>query len=382
MEKMPMGFSWAPCIAQRTSNTLVRGCGLCWVDNFLILGKDAEDYGQKRNTFLERARSVGLKLDDVELAPRRGGTALGVEFDLIQKRYRMDPQWVARTIEKLGSFQKENAISILDLYTVCGTLIWRSQVMGEKLCKIPHIMALLGAAAKRVAAGGWWTDLIPIPKEAALEFTGELNALQENRWKDRLQIPEGDTAQVWSDASNSYSMYMVLFRGVVMAAERKEVPAGEHIYYSELKVAVDGVTRAYELGFRKIQENIDNAPAGQALERGVSTNFSANRILQRIPHDALLTVKWWSTIEQLADPWTREKDGVLRPLPAVGQYMTEPAAPQGTGASQATVYEGTETKETRQATNLKGEGKYASKIFLNGHANAQGKNFSRRTNVG
>jgi hypothetical protein len=36
MNSLPMGWSWAPAVAQAISNALVKGCGLAWVDRGLL----------------------------------------------------------------------------------------------------------------------------------------------------------------------------------------------------------------------------------------------------------------------------------------------------------------------------------------------------------
>ena len=41
---LPMGFSWAPCIAQRIANTLIADHGVAWVDNFFVLGTSTENF--------------------------------------------------------------------------------------------------------------------------------------------------------------------------------------------------------------------------------------------------------------------------------------------------------------------------------------------------
>ena len=81
---MPMGWSWAPAIAQRVSNRLVRGLGLAWVDNFFIYANTKEDLERRCSEFRSRAISTRLALDDMTLAPTQKAHVLGMEINLTE----------------------------------------------------------------------------------------------------------------------------------------------------------------------------------------------------------------------------------------------------------------------------------------------------------
>ena len=52
MAKMLMGFSWAPAIGQRAANVLVRGLGMAWVDNFILVADTKEELAEKACEFV------------------------------------------------------------------------------------------------------------------------------------------------------------------------------------------------------------------------------------------------------------------------------------------------------------------------------------------
>jgi len=99
--RMPMGFSFAPCIGQRCANVLIRDLGRAWVDNFLVMAKTQEQYEKNRATFLERCAKVGKPLDSTDLTPQRQFCSLGVAFDLDTKLYKLDPEWAEKSSTKL-----------------------------------------------------------------------------------------------------------------------------------------------------------------------------------------------------------------------------------------------------------------------------------------
>ena len=67
---LPMGFSWAPGIAQRIANVIIADHGIAWVDNFFVLGTSLDDFAEHRDAFLSRADAANLLLDDHVMASR------------------------------------------------------------------------------------------------------------------------------------------------------------------------------------------------------------------------------------------------------------------------------------------------------------------------
>jgi hypothetical protein len=325
MLAMPMGWSWAPSIGQRVANTLVRDCGLAWVDNFLITGKDRETFESARSKFLERVKSSGLQLDSEELQPQKEFVALGIDFDIGKKQYRMDPKWVAKVMTKWDN-ELDKQFTNQDAYALAGALLWRCQVLKKRLCTMPHTLSEMGRIGRRITAGETWEHTADISQELREEWRTELKSVEENpwvRWGGESRTP---TAHVWSDASDHYWCFLLFEDNKVVCAKRGSVKEGLHIYYSELSAALGGIVAAQRRGHTTIGVHIDNAPAAMALRRGLSTNFKANRWLGAISH-LDLDVHWVPSAEQLADPYTRATSGPQRtdllPLPIIGTSITE-----------------------------------------------------------
>lgn len=317
---MCMGWSWAPAIGQRVSNVLIRGCGISWVDNFIVLGTSIDDYRTKRKRFLGRVRDVNLELDDYTIQPQSDLYALGIHFDLKQKRYRMDPKWVEKAERKLTPLVNSDELSFKDLYIIAGSLIWRSQVCNVHLCKMPHLLEAMGKVGKKVSETGNWEEKMSWSDNSQLqnEILSELNLLQKNEWvyhKNRMP----PTAQIWSDAADQYWCYLIFEKDKLVAAERGMTREEDHIFYSELAAAIRGIARAEERGHNHVLSMVDNQPASMALRRGLSTNFKANRWLGAIA-TMERTVEWVPSEQMLADPYTRTDPmtGMLIPLPPLG----------------------------------------------------------------
>ena len=302
MTKIPMGFSWAPCIAQRISNVLMRNIGLAWVDNYIIVGKTPEDFESNRRIFLERIDPVtgcNVVVDDTELKPVRNGETLGIEVNLETKTYRMSPKWA----------EKVAARGIPELWTPrafsqsMGGIIWCSHVTRRGLCMQPHLMSVLGDMMRKIALRQIkWDDDFPVTDAAKSEMVDVLRHIEKN---EPIQWREGGIPdmEIWSDASDTHAAYLIIQYQEVIASLVRET-RGEHIFLEELSIALDAVAKAYELGATRARLFCDNAPAGACIEKNVSTNFVANtRLRARAPLP--VDVTWVSTKYELADPYTR-----------------------------------------------------------------------------
>ena len=309
MQKIPMGFSWAPCIAQRISNVLVRGVGLAWVDNYLIVGKTTEEFDANRKTFLERIDPVtgcNVVVDNTELTPLRQGETLGIEVDLETKRYRMSAKWA----DKVATRGTPLTWTPRTFSQSMGGIIWCSHVTRRGLCMQPHLMSVLGDMMRKIALRQIkWDDEFEITNAAQIEMTDVVLHVGRNEWIQWHEKGAPDM-DIWTDASDTHAAYLIIQNHEVIDALVRAT-RGEHIFLEELSIALDAVARAYELGATRARLFCDNAPAGGCIEKKVSTNFVANtrlRGMKPLPVD----VHWVSTKYELADPYTR---GV--PLPEV-----------------------------------------------------------------
>jgi len=302
---MPMGWSHAPSIAQRCSNILVRDLGIAWVDNFIVLADDYLGFIANREEFLKRTHAVNVLLDDESLSPNTSLIALGMEFDLNLKRYRMDPKWITKASARLETILSQEHVTTADLYVIGGTLTWRNHVVQRKLCNMPHTFQRIGDAASRIAKGTLkWTDSVKVSPELQLELREELQLLSSNAW---IHLPDGEstpTADVWSDASDERWAFLLIEEGLTAVARTGPTKEELHIFYSELSAALGGIIAARRRGHKHVRVYIDNAPAAHALRRGVSSNFRANKWLAAV-QDMTLDVIWVPSKQQLADLYTR-----------------------------------------------------------------------------
>ncbi|KAJ9459017.1 Cyclic nucleotide-gated cation channel subunit A [Diplonema papillatum] len=99
LKRLPMGFSWAPAIAQRIATCLAHLVGgFAWVDNFFFGADHQDELQQKIARFQSILSYVNLEIKEPLVAVREL-VALGMQFDLVNRSVRMDPSWVRSTYE-------------------------------------------------------------------------------------------------------------------------------------------------------------------------------------------------------------------------------------------------------------------------------------------
>lgn len=315
--RMPMGWSWAPALGQRVANTLIHNLGVAWVDNFILLAHNQMEFQNRRSEFRKRLERAHLQVDKEELEPQTQGTILGIEFDLLRKRFRMDPEWVHKAQARIQSIIQKGNISIEELYVLSGTLVWRSHVTGRKLCNMPHLFQALGKFGQKVGKKEMsWDDKFEIDPALKIELVCETEILVANNWIPKTQATADEGIEIWSDASDTHWAYIIYKQGEIVSAKRGPTKDGYHIYYAELSAAIAAIMDAKRHGHKRIRLYIDNAAAALAIQRGVSSNFSANRWLSHI-QDMSVEVVWVPTTEQRADYLTRAVNGSLPDLPFI-----------------------------------------------------------------
>ena len=321
---LPMGFSWAPRIAQRIANVIIADHGIAWVDNFFVLGTSLDDFAEHRDAFLSRADAANLLLDDHVMAPKTEVVALGIEFDLAESRYRMSPQWALKAVTRLSELIQTAGTTPAEVYQASGTLVWHCHVTRRRLCQFPQLFALVSRLASQIGTRAIdWNTPITWPEGVQRELTGSIDSLRENVWIPKSEASD-ETAEVWSDASSTHWSFLAYHHGSLVQGAQGPVKKDMHIFLCELSAAMGGIMALYRKGIKKgVVVNIDNTAAAICLQRGISTNRTANEWMSKLPEDAEFRVNWVSTKKQLSDNFTRIRPGHRHPpaVPPVGSSI-------------------------------------------------------------
>jgi len=303
LTRMPMGWSYAPYIAQLTSNTLLRGrdgrvLGIAWIDNFTISGKTKEEVMANFLEFRDRCDACNVQIDDRNPEPETVLNALGLFFDLSSKELMLDPAWVGKQDLSLAA-----EMTPRHLYMITGSGIWHDFAKHLPLCHRDASMDVVRRVASLVHDTKSWDTPIPFSTAeltALRTWVGDLIKNEPVTWIPRPE-PQLD---LWSDASDSAWAALWFHEGAIAAGEQGTFTSEQsnwHIFLKEA-FAANRVLSASRGIPRAI--NIDNKPLVQCIHRGYSTNRFVNSLIKSWDLENI-TAQWIPTTIQKADPYTR-----------------------------------------------------------------------------
>jgi hypothetical protein len=269
LNRMPMGWARSPYTAQQVSNFLAQGVGVAWVDDFII-GGSREQFAKNRRTFQRRLHKYNVEVDS-DLTPTSSLTALGLEFDLNAKRYRLAPDWAASKAQKASDIASAQSQTFRQLLELWGTLIWASYARGLPLWTHPECLAALSQVAKH---SGALDDPVPLPDYCRADLDSWIAEVRLNEWR---QAPSHTTSfddVVFSDASSTGAAFLRVHAEQIVSGQMWQRADTDNIFLAELAalIAADGnpLTTLY---------CTDNSALYYALRKGHSSSYAANKLL-------------------------------------------------------------------------------------------------------
>lgn len=306
---LPMGFRYAPAIAQQTANLLVQnvlstcgGYGTAWIDNFIFAAKDRQHCERMRRTFIEICKTVNLELKEIGDVTQ-SGEFLGIHVDLMNG-----------VIHPAEAMQQSlsDACSVGKTWTprtvarIVGKCMWPLySVARTPLAKFTKTLIMLSSIGKFMAQNGSWDasfTLGPTCEEALQSMCTE--AKQASFARD--MAARNQKTWVWTDASNNGA-------GIIHEHSQARIAwsfarSEQHIFDAELITAVEGVVAAFTQS-DEVTIIVDNTAAYGALVRGHSKSLRANLALEALAsartRDQQLYVGWVPTVLQRADALSR-----------------------------------------------------------------------------
>jgi hypothetical protein len=312
MQVLPMGFSFAPAIAQETSNFLCevikgRAVGgqtdiLVWVDNFIIVGQTVEDVRAMTRVANGVFAEVGLQLKAPFGDPERVMEVLGLQFDLV--RHVVTIPRAMRERLKAVETQEAAIKTVREVARILGTVLWCNWTVAcTPLCAWPSVQAMM----RRVGLTAWdtqsWETGITLPPAVAGELGHLARVIGAAGYRLEPAVPSGQEA--WcSDASS-------VGTGVVRrCGDRVEAWMGPpwprlNIYAAELLCLVVALCQAVE-----VEVCTDNSGALRAVINGHSSACIGNMLLRIMLRNRgkaapRCRVAWVSTTKNPADAPSR-----------------------------------------------------------------------------
>lgn len=301
LRRMPMGWSWAPAIAQHTANTLLDEpegpLGIAWVDNFVFAGETQEEVRRKFERFLTKARKVGLTLDTEDPPILSHGEVLGLEVDLANARYRMPPEWA----ERKASAELARWMTPRQTFQVIGPGIWSTYARQLPLCRWEGAIGIVVRIAGLVARGCAWDTPLKMEPDELTELARWQDMIAENAWA-QPKAKLSSVLDVWSDASQDMWAYLAENGTGRTCWDQGSYPDMKwHIFLKEAWAAHQAVQATRNIP-RTLM--IDNAALVFAIRKRFSSVQVVNRFFRTWDWD-LIDVRWVPTDMQKADRYTR-----------------------------------------------------------------------------
>ena len=230
MIKMPMGWCYAPYIAQETSNFITREIGYSWVDNFIVGGTSLEEFKSARTTLRERISRYDILVDDDSLIESQHPCMLGIEFDLVNKKYRLEPAWIEKKTERLqraiqGDWTK---MSYRDIFETLGALIWATYVANTPLWSHAEALGAFSTLAQKVQ--GRWDDQAEMPSYASSDLALWAATVLKNDWCYETKAEKQYQGYVFSDASTEAEAFVLLQGEFITQAAQCNRAEENHIF--------------------------------------------------------------------------------------------------------------------------------------------------------
>jgi hypothetical protein len=292
---LPMGFKFAPGIAQQTALHLLRnlkwkGIKTAWVDNFLFGGNSLPELMAGVAEFQKLCHWVGLDIKPPEV---------GTNLKILGARVDVQAGTITSTPEALYAMQQAwqdlQHPTPRKVFRFMGIALW--QLMAVSRIPLCVIEGAIDVMRQVVPEKENWDQSIRLTTKdrEALREAADLAAKGGYR-RPKQEHPPNEVW--WSDASNEFLGWV--WANDVMSMATSPVKG---IFSRELLAGATALLNAERRGKRGTL-CIDNRAAEKALLRGLSSSAAGNIILRRL-HDANLRnnheVVWVSTKVQRAD---------------------------------------------------------------------------------
>jgi hypothetical protein len=323
VKKMPMGWSFAPLIAQSTSNAILKETlkrvqlsgkvyTVAWIDNFILAGETLQDVETLKAAFLQVCHEVNVEVKPTEETDPQLFTFAGIEHDLRQHQFRPS----RKTIGKDNSCTDILKMTARQLLQVCGHAMWQAYARSTPLCFYEEEMKLISRVVSYVVneQRSWESTLRRILRKNDNLLLASLKSIAEDEsWNSVSTFPEalGENTIYHTDASNDAWAFVEKSTGRgsqgFFNARGRSMPIFEKEAIALFALVL---TLSQTSPSTNVDVGCDNMALVRAFDKGHSSNRCVNHILRKIFQLMItlklqLKVRWISTKENKADKFTR-----------------------------------------------------------------------------
>ena len=331
--RLPMGFSYAPFIAQSTSEVFLGGLldrgATVYLDDILVWGACEVEVRARAAYIRDRMACANGEVNERKSMQTPAGLVryIGLEWDVPNASYRIPQDWRAEAQTRVEACLGARALPLHRWWGMLGLLFRVAHVHGLRLCYLCGSLQFMRAWARRVTSGdATWDTECGYPEGARQEAQGMiLRFLGSEEWlPPPVPPPRRFSVAIWSDASTTGWGYVSTEAGDGASRARwgqwAAPQESAEMFHLELWAARRAVTDAIHRGHRTVILFVDNDAVRLVLGKGHARTRWGNSMLREVT-DALdqsgtqLEVRWITTEVMPADGWSRKQSAGAAEVP-------------------------------------------------------------------
>jgi hypothetical protein len=316
---LPMGYSYAPAIAQAISNTVLEAAlqgesaviGFAWVDNFLFGSNDREALHRTTEKFKTLCARVNIELKDERVEGATEMELLGAKIDVKKGTIGISGKLREGLVAEGRKLEQQTKVTRREVYAALGKVLWIYWAITRRpLATCERLLIIMREIGQEIQQGAYWDAHTTVTKPA--ELFGLLSeAAKEGHGRKAVIRNKLTENTAWTDASTTALGYMISRQDVGTVGWCAEGPKG-CIFVRELWAAAKMVVALSWQGGGTVVG--DNQAAIRALEAGHSSSTAGNAILSEMirrmgPWKVELT--WTESANQSADDLSRRLYSVM-----------------------------------------------------------------------
>ena len=342
---LPQGFGPSASIAQTGSGVIIHGLpATCHLDN-IAAGSDSLPAVQAVMVeIVRRCEFANITLKDSSPPILQRFEHLGLDFDLISKRFRLSSAWASKSADfveaLLNALSDGEFLPLRIIWQALGIFYWSAYARGELLAPYWALMQY----TRRASVLPEWDAPTSMPAPALHQLNTVISSLRINAWLPPPHLPPQLAmcrAVIANDSSQFGAAYCYQYGSIFdhTDAERDDAVYMESWWPWPPRAAQRGMPTKEALAcLRSMEEALPNIPPQcdpvlwlvdcdpvvKAIRKGFSPAPHLNRIVEllRACPRRILWI-WVPTALQPADAPSRRK-GFGPPQPVKGHVLTRP----------------------------------------------------------
>jgi hypothetical protein len=326
LKVLPMGYAYAPAIAQAISNTILDqirrddgAVAYAWIDNFLFGASTKEGLEEIIRRFKAECKRLSVELKEECTEPAKKMDVLGATIDVEEGGKIYVGSKLMRALEKEQvNLEKASEVTNRDVYRVLGKVLWALWAIARTpLANCERLLVIMREIAQHIQAGAQWDAVTPVTSvEEMASVVKEMRIKRE--WKPGLRGKVGQLVG-WTDASEEGLGYLLQKPDSGTLGWMAKGPQAS-IFIRELWAAAKMIAAVSWYGGGTVV--VDNQAAIRALVTGHSSSAKGNAVLRRLAQilgPGAVEIAWTESRNQSADGLSR---GIRDMCPRFGPWRS------------------------------------------------------------